>query len=297
MSPRSLAPVCALPPAAGVGLKPQHYAEALAARTEGAESWPNLWFEVHPQNYFAQGGASHDWLRAFADIAPLSFHSVGLSLGSADGARADELDHLARLCADYAPACVSDHLSWSGLQGDRLPDLLPVPYTQEALDHMTAQIAHVQDRLKRPILIENPSRLLAFAHDEMAETDFIRLLCDRAGCGLLLDINNIVVSSVNLGFDPVAWLDAIDPALVGEIHMAGHAREVHGDRTLLIDDHGSEVGQEAWDLCARFLQRAGPRPVLIEWDTRVPDFSVLLGQARRAQDMIDAAPSGCVAAA
>lgn len=269
------------PPHVGVGLKPQHYVQALetiSASTPFLAGRPQ-WFEVHPQNYFGAGGPPHRWLSAFAAKVPLSFHSVGLSLGSADGVNLEELEHLAALCDRYAPALVSDHLSWSGSDSNRYPDLLPVPYTQAALDHFAAQVVRVQDRLGRMILIENPSRYLAFADDEMSEAAFLHALCASAGCGLLLDINNIEVSATNLGLDADAMVDAINPVLVGEVHLAGHSREDHAHGALLIDDHGSAVSDETWRLFERFVQRAGPRPVLIEWDSDVPAFDVLLTEA------------------
>jgi uncharacterized protein (UPF0276 family) len=177
---------------------------------------------------------------------------------------------------------VSEHLSWSGSAEERYPDLLPLPYTRETLDHFAGQVARMQDRLKRQVLIENPSRYLAFAQDSMDEAQFLTALCRRAGCGLLLDINNIEVSAVNLGLDPGAMVDAIDPALVGEIHLAGHSCEDHPDGPLLIDDHGSPVSALAWRLFERFVGRAGSRPVLIEWDTDVPAFEVLIAEAAKA---------------
>lgn len=278
----------ALPPAAGIGLKPQHYDAVLRSAPENASSraMDLAWLEVHPQNFFGAGGPPHRWLTAIAEAYPLSFHSVCLSLGSAQGVIADELEQLAVLCDRYRPAMVSDHLSWSGSASNRYPDLLPVPYTREALRHFTAQVSRVQDRLKRAILIENPSRYLAFAHDEMDEAAFLHALCAAAGCGILLDINNIEVSATNLGLDPFAMADAVDPGLVGEVHLAGHAREQHESGVLLIDDHGSAVSDVTWDLFARFISRAGPKPVLIEWDTNVPDFPVLLAEAARAAQLL-----------
>jgi uncharacterized protein (UPF0276 family) len=277
-----------------VGLKPQHYPcalELVSASIDDPASAP-AWFEVHPQNYFCAGGPPHRWLKAFAESAPLSFHSVGLSLGSAGGVNLDELEHLAALCERYAPAMVSDHLSWSGSASNRYPDLLPVPYTTEALDHFAAQVGRVQDRLGRTMLIENPSRYLAFAGDTMDEAAFLHALCQRTGCGLLLDINNIEVSATNLGLDPGAMVDAINPALVGEVHLAGHAREDHEHGPLLIDDHGSEVSHETWRLFERFVNRAGPVPVLIEWDTNVPEFEVLVTEAAIADAIIRRAVRG-----
>lgn len=278
-----------LPPLPGIGLKPEHYAQVLQA-VSASNSTPlpaPAWLEVHPQNYFGAGGPPHRWLTAMAEAYPLSFHSVGLSLGSATGVDTDELERLAELCARYVPALVSDHLSWSGSASNRYPDLLPVPYTDDALEHFVAQVGRVQDRLKRRILIENPSRYLAYACDDMDEVDFLHLLCERSGCGILFDINNIEVSSTNLGLDAIAMIDAIDPHLVGEVHLAGHAREEHDAGVLLIDDHGSAVSDATWALFARFVARAGRKPVLIEWDTAVPAYSVLMDEAAKAEAIMD----------
>lgn len=268
-----------LPPLIGIGLKPAHYRDVLDPRPDMPLP---AWVEVHPQNYFVDGGPPHRWLSAVAEHYPLSFHSVGLSIGTAQGLDADELEQLAALCARYEPASVSDHLSWSGNADDRYPDLLPIAYTRAALDHVAEQVARAQDRLGRTMLIENPSRYLAFAQDEMDEVEFIHALCRRTGCGLLFDINNVEVSCTNLQLDPQAYVDAIDPWLVGEIHLAGHATEWHEGRPLLIDDHGSHVTDLTWALFERFVRRAGPRPVLIEWDTNVPDYAVLMAEAERA---------------
>ena len=277
----------------GIGLKPQHYARALEdtqAEPSASRDHPLYrpgWYEVHPQNYFGEGGPPLRWLSAFAEAYPLSFHSVGLSLGSCDGVNREELDALASLCERFEPAMVSDHLSWSGAADDRYPDLLPLPYTRETLDHFAAQVGIVQDRLKRPILVENPSRYLAFSSDEMDEAEFLHSLCRSAGCGLLFDINNIEVSATNLGLDAEAMVDAIDPALVGEVHLAGHACEQHEDgAVLLIDDHGSPVTERTWQLFERFIRRSGPKPVLIEWDTAVPEWDVLMGEASRAREVM-----------
>lgn len=281
-----------LPSSPGIGLKPQHYAAALGhlpAETPASQGEPRFrpgWFEVHPQNYFCDGGPPHRWLTAVREEFPLSFHSVGLSLGAAQGLDEDELRQLAALCDRYEPAAVSDHLSWSGTANNRYPDLLPLPYTRECLDHFAAQVSRAQDALGRAMLIENPSRYLAFAGDEMDEATFLHALCRKAGCGLLFDINNVEVSATNLGRDPFAMIDAIDPALVGEVHLAGHAVENHEDGPLLIDDHGSPVSELTWHLFERFTARAGSRPVLIEWDTDVPDYAVLLDEAARAAQIM-----------
>lgn len=268
-----------LPPLAGIGLKPQHY-EALL--DPACPSGRPGWVEVHPQNYFGDGGPPHRWLTAIAQRYPLSFHSVGLSLGSADGLSAYDLERLAMLCDRYGPASVSDHLSFSGNAHNRLPDLLPIPYTHASLAHFAGEIGKVQDRLKRTILIENPSRYLAYRGDEMDEVEFIERLVGTTGCGVLLDINNIEVSAANLGFCAEAYIDAVDPDWVGEIHLAGHATEHHDSGPLLIDDHGSPVTGRSWELYRRFIERAGPKPVLIEWDTGVPAFATLMQEAHKA---------------
>ncbi len=278
-------PSPSLPRRAGIGLKARHYADVLAAWERGAAP---AWVEVHPQNYFGAGGPPHRWLAAIADRVPVSFHSVGLSIGSTDGPDPQELDALARLCDRYRPAMVSDHLSWSRTPRDKFPDLLPITYTNAALDHFAAGVGRVQDRLGRRILIENPSRYLAYARDNWDEAAFLHALCRRSGCGLLLDVNNVEVSAFNLGFDAETWLDAIDPALVGEIHVAGHAvKDDGGGGRIAIDDHGSPVRSSCWALLARFLRRAGPRPILIEWDSDVPDWAVLMAEAARADAVLE----------
>jgi len=281
MTPR---PLRDLPPRAGFGLKPEHYADVLAAAEQGN---PPAWAEVHPQNYFGAGGPPHHWLTAIADHMPLSFHSVGLSLGSAAGADRAEIEALAVLCARYGPAMVSDHLSWSNGPEDKFPDLLPIPYSHAALDHFVAEVGRVQDRLGRTMLIENPSRYLAYAGDDWGEVDFLHELCRRSGCGLLLDINNVEVSAFNLGLDPGPWLDGIDPRLVGEIHVAGHAvKDDDMGGRIAIDDHGSAVRASCWDLLATFLDRAGPKPVLVEWDSDVPAYAVLIAEVAKADALL-----------
>tara|TARA_R110000787_G_scaffold3020_4_gene11774 strand:- start:23154 stop:24005 length:852 start_codon:yes stop_codon:yes gene_type:complete len=267
----------------GIGLKSVHYNNVL---DDNAATKRPSWVEVHPQNYFGDGGPAHRWLTAIAGVYPLSFHSVGLSLGSADGLNSHDLEKIAALCDRYQPSMVSDHLSWSGNAHDRYPDLLPIPYTRECLDHFSAQIARVQDRLKRPILIENPSRYLSYRQDEMSETDFISALCKESGCGLLFDINNVEVTATNVGLDMNAYIDAIDPGIVGEIHLAGHATERHDSGPLLIDDHGSIVSDVTWALYRRFIERVGPIATLIEWDTDIPEYDVLMAEVGKANAIL-----------
>jgi uncharacterized protein len=274
-----------LPPQTGIGLKPQHYGAALDPNPPSGRP---AWVEVHPQNYFCDGGPPHRWLTAVTEQYPISFHSVGLSLGSADGLIDDQLDRLATLCSRYQPAMVSDHLSFSGNAHDRYADLLPVPYTKEALSHFATQVDRVQQRLGCSMLIENPSCYLVYKDNEMSETDFLARLIERTGCGLLLDINNIVVTTGNLGSDPRAWLSRIDPEWVGEIHLAGHSTEQHDSGPLYIDDHGSPVGDLAWMLYLDFISVNGPKPTLIEWDTHTPDYATYMAEATKAQAILDA---------
>ena len=272
-----------LPPRTGLGLKPQHYEAIL---DPGHPSGRPSWVEVHPQNYFGDGGPPHRWLSAVAEILPISFHSVGLSLGSASGLNSGDLEKLAALCERYRPAMVSDHLSFSGNAHDRFADLLPVPYTRQALEHFAFQVDRVQQRLGRQILIENPSCYLAYRDSQMSEVEFLAELIERTDCGLLLDINNIVVNTGNLGGAAEDYLAAIDPDWVGEVHLAGHATEQHDSGLLLIDDHGSAVSARVWELFAGFIQRAGAKPALIEWDTDVPEYATLMAEADKADAVL-----------
>lgn len=272
----------ALPPCSGIGLKPEHYLPMLEAFTRDGGVRTN-WVEIHPQNYFGAGGPPHRWLTCVAHEVPVSFHSTALSLGSASGPDLFELDQLATLAARYQPAIISDHLSWSNAAGEKFPDLLPVPYTRDALEMFVRNVDIVQTRLRRAILVENPSRYLAFAGDEIDEIGFLHELCARAGCGLLLDINNVEVSAANLGFDADAYLARVDATLVGEIHLAGHATEFFEDGSVLrIDDHGSAVSETCWASYESFIARSGPRPTLIERDTNLPSYDVLMAEAMRA---------------
>jgi hypothetical protein len=273
-----------IPASAGIGLRFPHHDLVMSDR-------PDIgWFEVHPENYLGEGVAAESLETIRADY-PLSLHATGLSLGSADGVDAQHLAAIAALCRRIEPGLVSDHLSWSAASGLHLPDLLPLPYTDEALDIFARNIGRVQDALGRAILIENPSVYLAFAEAEMDEAGFLGRLVSRTGCGLLLDVNNIVVSAVNLGEDPRARLDAILDAVpahaIGEIHLAGHAVRTLPDGTVLrIDDHGSPVSPEVWTLFERVIERTGARPALIEWDTAIPAFATLAHEAATADALM-----------
>lgn len=271
-----------IPAAAGIGLKAQHYREIL-------ETDPPLgWFEVHPENYMGAGGPPHHYLTRIRERYPLSLHGVGLSLGSAGGLDPDHLRRLKTLVDRYEPGLVSEHLSWSVFDGAYLNDLLPLPLTEEALTHVAAHVDEMQTALGRRVLVENPSAYVRVRNDTMSEPEFLTELARRTGCGLLLDINNVYVSARNHGFDTGAYLDAIDPALVGEMHLAGHAVERIDGHELRIDDHGSEVCDAVWTLYASFIAYAGAKPTLIEWDTDVPELGTLLREAARAQTVLDA---------
>lgn len=281
----SPAPASVLPRRAGVGLKAAHYRPFLEAARRGESP---AWVEVHPQNYFCAGGPTLRWLGAFREMVPVSFHSVGLSLGSPGGPDSVELEALAKLSAQFEPAEISDHLSWSRLGSDKMPDLLPIPMTVESLHHFVRSVDQVQQRLGRSILIENPSRVLAFRNDSYSEWEFLLELAKRSGCGLLLDVNNILVGSVNLGFDPQEYLDAIALGPIGEVHIAGHTIEVDPDdgAPTAIDDHGSPVSTECWALLHRLLAKTGPLPVLLERDNNVPGYAELAAEAAIADGLL-----------
>lgn len=272
------------PKRAGIGLKLQHFEAVIEARQRGAAP---SWVEVHPQNYMMDGGPMHRWLARIRDQFPVSFHSVGLSMGDPAGVDRDELERLAALVDRYQPALVSDHLSWSSLGGEQIPDLLPLPMTDATLDHFADQVNRVQERLSRKILVENPSRMTAFKADTYNEVGFLHALARRTGCGLLVDVNNILVARTNLGLDPHTYVDSLDGSLIGEIHVAGHAIEQHEDDALLaIDDHGSPVSEECFALLERLVGRIGPRPVLLERDNDIPEFVELVEEAARADALL-----------
>ncbi|OIQ91070.1 hypothetical protein GALL_270360 [mine drainage metagenome] len=267
-------PPLPVPPAAGVGLRYRHHEDVLENGIKAA------WWEVHPENYMA--GAPLEWLERIRRDRPVSLHATGLSLGSAEGVEAGHLERLAELCHRIDPGLVSDHLSWSTTGKTYLADLIPLPMTEECLDIVCRNVDQVQNRLKRTILVENPSAYLRFQESPIPEPLFLDSLARRTGCGLLLDINNIFVSGRNLGFDPVAYLESIHPAQVKEFHLAGHAVREIGGHILRIDDHGSPVDAEVWPLFAQAVARIGRRPTLIEWDTDIPPLGILLQEAEKA---------------
>lgn len=272
-----------LPAAPGVGYKPQHYAAILA------DPGPVRWLEIHAENYMGAGGRPLAQLRSLSERFPISVHGVGLSIGGETPLDPDHLDRLACLVGWLKPASFSEHLAWSTHDAGFLNDLLPLPYTEETLSRVAVHIDQVQTRLDRRMLLENPSSYLAFDESEMSETDFLREITRRTGCGLLLDINNVFVSAVNLKTEPRDYIDTFPLDGVGEIHLGGHDVDAdeHGSR-LLIDSHGTPVADPVWELYRHALARSGPRPTLIEWDTDVPDWPVLAAEAARADAALEA---------
>lgn len=271
-----------IPAVAGIGLRAPHIARVLRER-------PRVpWFEVHSENYFAAGGPLHAALERIRADYPISLHGVGLSLGSSDSLDVEHLASLRRLVDRYQPALVSDHICWGAIGGIHLNDLLPLPYTAEALDLMVSRVQQVQDALGREFLVENVSSYLGFRHADMPESAFVADLVRRSGCGLLLDVNNVYVNSVNHGFDPGEYLRAMPHASVREIHLAGFLRKDLLPVPLLIDSHSRPVADEVWALYREALELCGPRPTLIEWDQDIPELEVLLAEAARAEEELHA---------
>ncbi len=268
-------------PAAGIGLRAPHLAEIVRDRPAAG------FLEIHAENHLGASPARQALEGLRRDYA-LSVHAVGLSLGSVEGLDEAHLDRVATLIDRLQPALVSDHLAWSVAGGRYFNDLLPLPYTQEALEVVVRNVDRLQERLGRQVLVENPSCYLAFAHSTLSEAEFLAELAHRSGCGLLLDVNNIVVTAHNLRLDPMDWLEKLPASAVGEYHLAGHAvNDADGD-TILIDDHGSRVSEGVWKLFGEVVGRFGPKPALVEWDTDLPDVNVLLAEADRARAFLDA---------
>lgn len=275
-----------LPDGIGVGYKSQHFTDLLKA------PGPVTWIEVHAENYMGDGGRPHAQLRALSDNFALSIHGVGLSIGGHTALGKEHLARLRTLLEQYPVASFSEHLAWSTHGTDFLNDLLPLPYTDATLDRVAGHIAQVQDTLGRRMLLENPSSYLAFAESTFSETDFLAALVHRTGCGLLLDVNNVFISSTNLDLSPQAYIDSYPLHAVSEIHVGGHDAD-HDDAgaPLLIDSHGVPVAEPVWALLDYTLARTGPQPVLVEWDTDVPDWPTLRGEADRAAAALALAPA------
>ncbi len=266
-----------LPNAPGVGYKLQHFADLTT------DPGPVGWLEIHAENYMGAGGRPLAQLRHLSERFALSVHGVGLSIGGEGDLDADHLARLKHLVGWLNPASFSEHLAWSTHEGAFLNDLLPLPYTNATLTRVADHIDQLQTAIGRPMLLENPSSYLAFAESTWSEPDFLEEVARRTGCGLLLDVNNVFVSATNLGFTPQDYIDTFPVHRVGELHLGGHDEDTddHG-APLLIDSHGREVADPVWALLDHTLTCTGPKPLLIEWDTDVPDWPVLRDEAARA---------------
>ena len=265
----------------GVGLRPPHYAEVL-------EVPPALdLFEVISENFLGLraggGGRPLEVLEKVRALRPIRLHGVSMNLGSVDPLSETYLARLRVLADRLDPECVSDHVCWTGQGGENLHDLLPLPWTEEALDHLTARVHHAQERLGRRLLLENPSSYVAYAHSTMREWDLLGELARRTGAGLLLDVNNIFVTARNHGFRPEEFLEGLPAGAVAQYHLSGH----DDSGPLRIDTHDREVCDEVWALFRHAVRRFGPRPTIVEWDDRLPPLSALLDEARRARAILE----------
>jgi uncharacterized protein (UPF0276 family) len=272
---------------AGIGLRAQHHRDIIEHRPAVG------WLEAHSENYFAHGGPQRRVLEKIRALYPISLHGVGLSIGSTDPLDRTHLGELSRLIRDYEPALVSEHLSWSSVGGRFMNDLVPLPYTEEALWHLVARVRAVQEELGRQILIENVSSYLRFTLSTLTEWDFLAALVRESGCGVLLDVNNLYVNAMNHGFDVCEYLEGIPRESVQEIHLAGHSVNRVGTCEIRIDTHGSRVCEAVWDVYRAALRRFGHVPTLIEWDTDIPALEVLVEEADKA----DRIAEGCHAVA
>jgi uncharacterized protein len=278
----ALPPCSYLPVASGIGLRAAHH-----ERMRG-EQPAIAWLEVHTENFLG-GGATPSTLDALRERYAISLHGVGLSLGSAEGLDEEHLARIAALVRRLEPAAISDHVSWSVTGGVYFNDLLPIPYDEEALSVIVRNVMRFQEAIGRPVMVENPSTYLRHAQSDRAEPQFLAELCQRSGCGLLLDVNNVFVSTQNHGDDAQAYLAAIAHLPIGEIHLSGHRLRRIGNRSIRIDDHGSPVSDPVWALYEQALGLIGPRPTLIEWDSALPPLETLVAEAGKAQTRLDVA--------
>jgi uncharacterized protein (UPF0276 family) len=280
-----------LPRTSGTAFKPQHF-----AALQGSAAKPGF-IEVHAENYMGDGGLPHAQLGKLRADHALSLHGVGLSIGGDSALDRDHLLRLRKLCDRYAPDSFSEHLAWSSHGGHFLNDLLPLPYTDGTLRRVIAHVEQTQAALGRRILLENPATYLQFAASTIPETEFLAEIAARTGCGLLLDVTNVLVACTNRGEDPAAYLSRFPLQQVGEIHLAGHHHTVDGcNAPLLIDDHGSRVSAQTWQLYDSVIARTGALPSLVEWDNEVPDWSILQAEAQMAQALLDRAANAAKAA-
>lgn len=264
----------------GIGLRPAHYEAVL-------EKQPSVaWLEVHTENYFGDGGPALQALEKAREHYPISLHGVNLSLGSADELNWHHLKKLKELMLRIEPCLISDHLAWSSIDGQYLPDLLPLPYTEETLAHVIARIQQTQEYLGRQILIENISSYVRYEQSTLSEMDFIQEAARQSGCGILLDINNIYVTATNFNVDPYQYLGKISSALVQEIHLGGFSTTLLNGKEILIDTHNRPIVPAVWDLYRHTIQQIGRKPTMIEWDSDLPALETLCLEAYRAEKIM-----------
>ncbi len=278
---RNADPPVPIPAQAGIGLRFAHHREVIEGRPRIA------WLEVHTENYMG-GGANLRSLEAVRETYPVSLHGVGLSLGSVLGLDELHLDRIKALADRVHPGLVSEHLSWSAVGETFLPDLLPLPMTEEALQIVCRNVDFAQECLQRRILVENPSSYLRYRHSTIPEWEFLAAVSRRTGCGILCDVNNVYVSASNHGWSAAEYLAALPADAIGEIHLAGHSlRTLPDGRSIRVDDHGSRVSAQVWNLYQKALRLFGPVPTLIEWDNDVPELGVLLDEAGKANALLE----------
>lgn len=264
----------------GIGLRPQHHVEFL-------EKCPQVaWVEVHSENFFTEGGKLLHDLEMVRKDYPVSLHGVSMSIGSADEINWSHMQKLKQLIDHINPCLISDHLSWSSIEGRYLHDLLPLPFTEECLLHLIVRIQQIQEYLTRQILIENISQYVDFNHSTLSEPDFLNALATQSECGILLDINNIYVSATNLGNNPYRYIDQIEAHLVQEIHLAGFTSTMIDEKEVLVDSHNRAIVPAVWDLYRYALNRIGRKPTIIEWDADIPQLGTLYLEAYRAEQIL-----------
>ncbi len=264
----------------GIGLRTPHYTDLL-------EKLPSVaWLEVHSENYFGEGGRPLRLLEKIRHHYPISLHGVSLSIGSSDELNWQYLKTLRDLIKRIDPCLISDHLSWSSIHGRYLHDLLPLPYTNETLEHVVSRIQQIQDYLNRQILIENVSSYVHFENTTFAEPDFLSTVAKQSGCGILLDINNIYVNTKNIGYDPDKYIAAIPAHLVQEIHLAGFTSTMIDDKEVLIDTHNRHVAPAVWELYRKAIKQLGRKPTIIEWDEDIPTLETLYLEATQAEKIM-----------
>ncbi len=264
----------------GVGLRPQHYADFLEAKPAVA------WVEVHSENYLQPPVNALNNLEKIRKNYPVSMHGVGLSLGSADELNWQYLHKLKELITRIDPCLISDHLSWSSINGQYLHDLLPLPYTEETMAHLVARIKQVQDYLQRQLLIENISSYVSFSQSTIPECEFINEVAAQTGCGILLDVNNVYVSGLNLGFDTNDYISKINANAVQEIHLAGFIVNTVDGKDVLIDSHSRAVVPAVWELYRETIKLLGRKPTIVEWDDNIPSIDTLFLEAQRAETIM-----------